>query len=69
MLLGVLYFADLSPVMFGVLVLLWLFYAPFAPKRKVKMCVRNLTSEVKEWAEGTRLEFNRKLEAWYNDVE
>ena len=50
-------------------VLLWLFYAPFAQKRKVKMCVRNFTSEVKEWAEGTRLEFNSRLEGWYNGIE
>ena len=50
-------------------VLLWLFYAPFAQKRNVKMCVRNLTCEVKEWAEGTRLEFNSRLERWYNGLE
>ena len=45
---------------------LWLFYAPFAPRRKVTLAVEDLTARVEEWAQGTRLEFNRQLEAWYN---
>ena len=48
-------------------VLLWLFVAPFMPRRKVTMEVVNLTEQVKAWAAaGTRLEFNAKLNAWYN---
>ena len=50
-------------------VLLWLFVAPFLPRRKVTMEVANLTEQVKAWAAtGTRLEFNAKLNAWYNGV-
>lgn len=47
-------------------VLLWFFYAPFAPRRKVWMHVEDLTDAARDWAGGTRLEFNRELEAWYN---
>ena len=48
-------------------VLLWFFVAPFLPRRKVTMEVANLTEQVKSWAvTGTRLEFNAKLNAWYN---
>ena len=49
-------------------VFLWLFYAPFAPRRKVTMHVEDLTEAAREWSTGTRLEFNQKLEKWYNDI-
>ena len=45
---------------------LWLFVAPFAPRRKVTMQVEDLTVRVKTWSQLTRLEFNRELEKWYN---
>ena len=48
-------------------VLLWFFAVPFMRRRKVTMHIENLTSQVKVWAaEGSRLAFNRRLEAWYN---
>ncbi|MBQ6339672.1 MAG: MFS transporter [Kiritimatiellae bacterium] len=47
-------------------VILWLFWAPFVRRRRVTMHVEDLTARVKEWAQGTRLDFNRRLEAWYN---
>ena len=47
-------------------VFLWFFWAPFVPRRRVKMHVEDLTDRVKEWSLGTRLEFNEKLNAWYN---
>ena len=48
-------------------VLLWFFVAPFTRRRNVAMHLENITERVKGWA-GTlsRLEFNRKLEEWYN---
>lgn len=45
---------------------LWFCYAPFARRRRVTMTVEDLTERATEWAKGTRLEFNRELEAWYN---
>lgn len=48
-------------------VLLWLFVAPFTPRRVVTMHVEDVTERVKAWATLTRLEFNRKLENWYNE--
>ncbi len=48
-------------------VLLWLFWSPFAPRRRVTIHVENITDRVKEWSRGTRLEFNARLEEWYND--
>ena len=49
-------------------VLLWFFVAPFTRRRKVTMHLENLTERVKTWsATLTRLDFNRQLEAWYND--
>lgn len=48
-------------------VLLWLFVAPFTPRRVVTMHVEDVTERVKAWATLTRLEFNRKLEDWYNE--
>lgn len=46
-------------------VFLWLFYAPFAKRRRVDMHIEDLTDDVRLWAEGTRLEFNARLEEWY----
>ena len=46
--------------------LLWLFWSPFVPRRRVIMHVEDLTDRVKEWSKLTRLDFNRKLEEWYN---
>ena len=47
-------------------VLFWLFWSPFVPRRRVTMHIEDLTDRVKEWAQGSRLDFNRRLEAWYN---
>ena len=47
-------------------VLLWFFWSPFVPRRRVTMHIEDLTDRVKEWSHGTRLDFNRKLEEWYN---
>ena len=47
-------------------VLMWFFVSPFIPRRKVKMHIENLTDRNREWSKMTRLEFNRKLEDWYN---
>ena len=47
-------------------VLLWFFWSPFVRRRRVTMHVEDLTDRVKEWSNLTRLEFNRKLEEWYN---
>ena len=49
-------------------VLLWFFVSPFVPKRKVTMHIENLTDRAREWSKLTRLEFNRKLEDWYNAI-
>ena len=48
-------------------VLLWFFWSPFVPRRRVTMHVEDLTDRVKEWSQGTRLDFNRKLSDWYNE--
>ena len=48
-------------------VFLWFFWSPFVPRRRVTMHVEDLTDRVKAWSSLTRLEFNRKLEEWYND--
>jgi len=48
-------------------VFLWFFWAPFVPRRRVTMYVEDMTERVKEWSKLTRLEFNRKLEEWYNE--
>ena len=47
-------------------VLLWFFWSPFVPRRRVTMHVEDITGRVKEWAQGSRIEFNAKLNAWYN---
>lgn len=51
-------------------VLLWFFVAPFKPRRPVTMHLEDLTDRVKGWAATeTRLAFNAKLNAWYNNEE
>jgi 1-acyl-sn-glycerol-3-phosphate acyltransferase len=47
-------------------VFLWFFWTPFVSRRCVTMHVEDLTERVTEWSQLTRLEFNRKLEEWYN---
>jgi len=47
-------------------VLLWFFVAPFTRKRPVSMQLEDLTDRVREWSKLSRLDFNRKLEEWYN---
>ena len=51
----------------GALVLPYILCSPFVPRRRVTMHIEDLTDRVKEWSKLTRLEFNRKLEEWYND--
>ena len=46
--------------------LLWFFWSPFVPRRRVTMHVEDLTDRAREWARGKRLDFNRELEKWYN---
>ena len=48
-------------------VVLWFFVAPFVPRRRVTMHVEDLTDRVKEWSQLTRIEFNRRLELFYNE--
>lgn len=48
-------------------VLLWLFVAPFVTRRRVTMHFEDVTDRVASWAKLMRLEFNRKLEDWYNE--
>ena len=48
-------------------VLLWFFWSPFVRRRRVTMHVEDLTDRVKEWSQSTRLDFNRKLNDWYNE--
>jgi len=45
---------------------LWLFAVPFLQRRKVTMQLEDLTDRTREWSKLTRLEFNRRLEGWYN---
>ena len=47
-------------------VFLWFFWAPFVPRRRVTMRLENLTARVREWSQLPRLDFNRRLEVWYN---
>ena len=49
-------------------VLLWFFWAPFAPRRRVTMHVEDITGRVREWSRLSRGDFNRRLEEWYNTV-
>ncbi len=49
--------------------LLWLVVLVTFRRRKVTMTFENLTGRVREWSSTlTRLEFNKKLEEWYNAV-
>ena len=50
-------------------VLLWFFWAPFAPRRRVTMHVEDITGRVREWSRLSRGDFNRRLEEWYNKRE
>lgn len=45
---------------------LWLLCLVTRRRRKVTMHFEDLTERVKEWAQLPRVEFNRKLEEWYN---
>ena len=47
-------------------IVLWLFAVPFMKKRSVTIHIENLTDRVREWSKLSRLEFNRRLEDWYN---
>jgi acyl-[acyl-carrier-protein]-phospholipid O-acyltransferase/long-chain-fatty-acid--[acyl-carrier-protein] ligase len=47
-------------------VLLWFFWSPFVRRRRVEMHVEDITSSVVEWSKLPRLEFNGKLNDWYN---
>jgi len=47
-------------------IFLWLFVVPFMKRRAVTMQVEDLTARVREWSQLTRVEFNQRLEAWYN---
>jgi len=44
---------------------LWLFAVPFMRRRPVTIHVEDLTNRVREWSQLTRLEFNGRLEQWY----
>jgi acyl-[acyl-carrier-protein]-phospholipid O-acyltransferase/long-chain-fatty-acid--[acyl-carrier-protein] ligase len=60
---------DSSPAFvptFARSIFLWLFWAPLVRRRRVTMHVEDLTERVVAWAELSRLEFNAKLNAWYN---
>jgi 1-acyl-sn-glycerol-3-phosphate acyltransferase len=50
-------------------VLLWFFWSPFVRRRRVSMHVEDITSRVVEWAKLPRLEFNAKLNDWYNKMD
>ena len=45
----------------------WLCPGGFVPRRRVTMHIEDITDRVREWSKLTRLEFNRKLEEWYNE--
>lgn len=47
-------------------VLLWFFWSPFVRRRRVDMHIEDITSSVVEWSKLSRLEFNAKLNDWYN---
>ena len=48
-------------------VFLWFFVAPFVRRRRVTMEIVDMTDRVKEWSQLTRIEFNRRLELFYNE--
>ena len=45
---------------------LWMFAVPFMKRRPVTIHIENLTDRAREWSKLSRLEFNRRLEEWYN---
>ena len=47
-------------------VFLWFLWSPFVRRRRVEMHIEDITSRVVEWSQLTRLEFNAKLNDWYN---
>lgn len=47
-------------------VLLWFFVSPFIPRRRVTMHAEDITDRVVAWSALTRLEFNARLNDWYN---
>jgi 1-acyl-sn-glycerol-3-phosphate acyltransferase len=47
-------------------VLLWFFWSPFVRRRRVEMHIEDITSLVIEWSKLPRLQFNAKLNDWYN---
>lgn len=47
-------------------VFLWFFWSPFIRRRRVEMHIEDITSRVVEWSQLSRLEFNAKLNNWYN---
>ena len=47
-------------------VLLWFFWSPFVRRRRVEMHIEDITSLVIEWSKLPRLQFNAKLNEWYN---
>jgi len=50
-------------------VFLWFFAVPFMKRRPVSMHIEDLTDRVREWTQLTRVEFNQRLEAWYNNAQ
>jgi hypothetical protein len=46
--------------------LLWFFWSPFVRRRRVEMHIEDITSSVIEWSKLPRLQFNAKLNDWYN---
>lgn len=47
-------------------VLLWFFWSPFVRRRRVDMHIEDITFSVVEWSKLSRLEFNARLNDWYN---
>jgi long-chain-fatty-acid--[acyl-carrier-protein] ligase len=47
-------------------VLLWFFWSLFVRRRRVHMYIEDITSRVVEWSKRSRLEFNARLNEWYN---
>lgn len=47
-------------------VFLWFFWSPFVRRRRVEMHIEDITTSVVEWSNLSRLEFNAKLNDWYN---
>jgi len=47
-------------------IVLWLFVNPFRAKRKVRIEAVDQTETLREWSALTRIEFNTRLNDWYN---